>query len=70
MLPPGVPKDRVKILQQAFDKTMKDPEFLDHAKRVRLPIKPIPGEEIAQMFDKLFQEATSEVVAELKKIMY
>ncbi len=49
---------------------MKDPEFLDHAKRVRLPIKPIPGEEIAQMFDKLFQEATSEVVAELKKIMY
>jgi hypothetical protein len=28
LLPPGVPKDRVAILKQAFAKTMQGPEFL------------------------------------------
>ena len=70
MLPPDVPQDRVKILQQAFNKTMKDPEFLADAEKVRLPIAPIKGEEIAQMFEQLFKEATPEVITELKKIMY
>lgn len=70
MLPPNVPQDRVKILQQAFNKTMKDPQFLEHAEKVRLPIAPIKGEEIAQMFDQLFKEATPDVITELKKVMY
>ena len=26
-LPPGVPKDRIKILKEAFRKTFQDPEF-------------------------------------------
>jgi tripartite-type tricarboxylate transporter receptor subunit TctC len=26
-LPPGTPKERVKILQEAFQKTFRDPEF-------------------------------------------
>jgi len=70
MLPPKVPQDRVKILQQAFDKTMKDPQFLADAEKVRLPIAPIKGEEITQMFEQLFKEATPKVITELKKIMY
>jgi tripartite-type tricarboxylate transporter receptor subunit TctC len=45
-LPPGTPKDRVKILQKAFQETMKDPEFLAEAKKVRLDIDPLTGEEI------------------------
>ncbi len=49
---------------------MKDPQFLEHAEKVRLPIAPIKGEEIAQMFDQLFKEATPDVITELKKIMY
>ena len=28
VLPPGTPKDRVAVLQEAFRKTYKDPEFL------------------------------------------
>jgi hypothetical protein len=36
----------VKILQKAFQDTMKDPEFLAEAKKVRLDIDPLSGEEI------------------------
>jgi len=35
-LPPNVPGDRVKLLQDAFVKTMKDPEYLAEAKAIKL----------------------------------
>jgi len=34
VLPPGTPKDRVTILQEAFRKTYKDPEFLREYKKL------------------------------------
>jgi tripartite-type tricarboxylate transporter receptor subunit TctC len=45
-LPPNTPKDRVRTLQRAFQDTMKDGEFLTEAKKVRLDIDPLSGEEI------------------------
>jgi tripartite-type tricarboxylate transporter receptor subunit TctC len=45
-LPPGTPKDRVRILQKAFQDTLKDKEFLAEAKKIRLDIDPLSGEEI------------------------
>lgn len=45
-LPPATPKDRVRALQKAFQDTMKDPEFLAEAKKARLDIDPITGEDI------------------------
>jgi tripartite-type tricarboxylate transporter receptor subunit TctC len=43
---PGVPKDRVEALRRAFDETMKDPAFLDDARRVRADISPMDGEHV------------------------
>ncbi len=37
--PPGVPADRVAILQKAFAETLKDPEFLAFAKKTDLDIE-------------------------------
>jgi len=34
VLPPGTPKDRVAVLQEAFRKTYKDPEFLREYKKL------------------------------------
>jgi hypothetical protein len=34
VLPPGTPKDRVEILQEAFRKTYKDPEFFREYKKL------------------------------------
>ncbi len=47
--PPGVPAERVKALRAAFDATMKDPAFLDEAKRLNLDINPVSGEELQKI---------------------
>ncbi len=47
--PPGVTQDRVALLRQAFDATMKDPAFLADAQKQHLEIVPGSGEEVAQV---------------------
>ena len=46
---PDVPADRVKALRDAFDATMKDPEFLADAARTQKEIHPIRWEEMEQL---------------------
>jgi len=46
---PGVPADRVTALRRAFDATMKDPEFLADAAKLKLGINPITGEELQKL---------------------
>ena len=67
VLPPGTPKDRVVVLQEAFRKTYKDPEFLREYKKLTgdeasplLPedhektIRDIPREpEIIELYKKI-----------------
>lgn len=53
--PPGVPAERVKALRDAFDKTMKDPAFLDAAKKAKQELNPKGGEEIQKIVEKIFQ---------------
>ncbi len=48
-LPPDTPADRVKILRDAFDATMKDEAFLADAKKIGLEIKPIDGATTTKM---------------------
>lgn len=44
--PPGTPKDRLLTLRKAFKATLKDPEFLAEAKKSKLEITYVSGEEI------------------------
>jgi len=44
--PPKVPKDRIDALRAAFDKLVKDPEFLADAKKRGAEIDPSPGVEV------------------------
>jgi tripartite-type tricarboxylate transporter receptor subunit TctC len=53
-LPPGTPKDRVKILRDAFMATMKDPQFLAEAKTAKLDLIPMPGEEVEKIVHGFF----------------
>lgn len=52
--PPGVPEERLAALRDAFDKTMKDPEFLADAKKLNLDVGPISGKEIQDLMNKLW----------------
>ncbi len=54
MTPPGVPKARVQILEEALMKTVKDPEFLTWAKGAGVDPAPLSGEELTKMVFKLF----------------
>jgi len=46
---PGVPDDRVKLLRTQFDRMMKDPAFLEVAKKENLDIQPVSGEEMQRI---------------------
>jgi len=66
--PPGIPPERVKILREAYMKTMKDPEFLAEAKKRKLEIAPTSGEEM----DALIKEVMSqppETIERMKKLL-
>ncbi len=53
LAPPGVPLERAKLLQEAFWKTMSDPEFLAEASRLNMPVAPIDGNEVMASVVKL-----------------
>ena len=68
VLPPGTPKDRVQIMRKAFTETMKDPEFLADAKKSKLDIDPIGGEEVQKMIADMFKLPPA-LVARLKEAL-
>ena len=52
VLPEDVPAERVKILRDAFNKTMEDPKFLAEAKKLHRPVEPLSGEELQKVLNK------------------
>ena len=46
---PDAPPERLAALRQAFDETMKDPAFLDEARRAGLDIDPVSGQELEKI---------------------
>lgn len=66
--PPGTPAERLKILREAFLKTMKDAELLAEAKRKNFDITPSTGEELESLA-KLVMNQPQEIVARVKILM-
>ena len=50
---PDVPVERVRALRKAFDDTMRDPAFLEAAKKANMYINPIGGEELQQIVGRI-----------------
>lgn len=67
-LPPGTPKDTVKILRDAFMATMKDPEFLAEAKKSQLDLNPMPGHEVEKIVQSFFNLQPG-LVAKLREVV-
>jgi tripartite-type tricarboxylate transporter receptor subunit TctC len=51
--PPGVPADRLAVLREAFDKVVKDPEFIAAAEKRGAEIDPTPGAEVDKFRDQI-----------------
>ena len=68
VMPPGTPKDRVKIFRKAFSDTMKDSEFLADARKANLNLDPLDGEEIENEV-KAFFKLEPALIKQLKEIL-
>jgi tripartite-type tricarboxylate transporter receptor subunit TctC len=61
MAPPDIPEERALALQAAFNATVVDPEFLAEAKRLRMEVVPISGEEIRNLVIEAYATPVSVV---------
>ena len=52
--PPGLPPDRLKMLRDAFDATMKDPAFIAEARQRKFELSPENGEHLQALIDKAY----------------
>ena len=67
VLPPGVPADRVKLLREAFDAAVKDPETLADAKAQKIEIDPVSGAAINALLDRVYA-APPEIAARVREM--
>ena len=52
--PPDLPADRLAALRQAFDLTLKDPEFLADARQQKLEIDPVAGDDMQALIRSVY----------------
>lgn len=50
---PGTPKDRLEILRSAFREVLKDPELLAEAKKAKIDITYVSGEEVTKLVQQI-----------------
>jgi tripartite-type tricarboxylate transporter receptor subunit TctC len=67
--PPDMSAERIKMLREAFDATMKDPQFLAEAERQKLDVAPEDGAHLAGVIREIYATPRPIVdrVAELSK---
>jgi tripartite-type tricarboxylate transporter receptor subunit TctC len=53
-LPPNTPKERLEMLRKAFAATLRDREFLAEAKKTKLYIKPVSGEQVDDYVKQIY----------------
>jgi tripartite-type tricarboxylate transporter receptor subunit TctC len=68
MGPPAMPVDRVKILREAFLKTMNDPALLADAEKKKWDLDPLGGEELEAIAKEIMVQPP-EVIERVKKLL-
>ena len=58
----GTPPELVTTLRTAFDATMRDPQFLADADKMRIDVSPLPGATVQELVGKLY--ATPKAIVE------
>ena len=54
-VPPGVPQDRLQLLQKAFMETLRDPDLLKEAKKSKVDIDPVDGLTVAKTMAGVYE---------------
>jgi tripartite-type tricarboxylate transporter receptor subunit TctC len=67
-LPPGIPKERLTILRDAFMATMKDKDFAAEIAKASLELNPLSGAEVENIARKLYQ-VDANLTGKLREIL-
>jgi hypothetical protein len=65
---PGIPPDRIKVLRDAFAKTLKDSDLLAEAQKRRLEIDPTAGQDLEALASEVLS-ANQDVIDRLDKLL-
>jgi len=65
--PPGTPMDRVNTLRAAYEKMVKDPDFLAEAKKLSVEVVPLRGEQLQKTAIEVMNQPP-EVIEQIKKL--
>ena len=68
LMTPGTPIDRARILRESFRNVLKDPELLAEAKRARMDVEYVPGEELEALVKEVLNQP-AEVIEQARKIL-
>jgi hypothetical protein len=68
-LPPGMPKETVALIREAFSKTVKDPLLLADADGLGLEINPVDGARVEQIVTGLFT-LDPKLKVKLRKVLF
>lgn len=66
--PPAVPADRLKILREAFNKSVQDPGLMAEAEKRRLELDPTTGEELESLVKEVMA-ASPDVIQRMQKLL-
>ena len=67
-VPPGVPQDRLRMLQKGFVAALRDPKLLVMAKRAQMEIAPVDGVATAKIVNELY-DMNAATKTELQRIL-
>lgn len=65
---PGIPTDRVKVLREAFARTMTNPDFLAEVRRRKYELNPVTGHELETIAREVIDQRP-EVIERMRKIL-
>jgi hypothetical protein len=61
--PPDLPKDRAAALREAFDATMRDPDYLAETRQRGLEVNPMNGAELDALIGELYGTPAESIAA-------
>jgi tripartite-type tricarboxylate transporter receptor subunit TctC len=65
---PGMAADRVKVLRDAFNRTMEDKEFLADLDKRNFDLDPVKGEELEKIVKDVMSQP-ADIIARMKKLL-
>jgi tripartite-type tricarboxylate transporter receptor subunit TctC len=66
--PPDLPDDRTRTLRTAFDRTMKDAEFLAEADKMAIEVSAMTGADVERLMKEIY-ETPADLVAEARRVI-